>query len=193
MVGIWFLHSKQEVKPRGPSPLIRRQRVFEQTQEEAISEKQSTKVSRDLSFGWTGFFAFACLLMFLSVMLRDAGVFMPENKTISNVITEQYLHRLTSNNIGYIKSGSGSVLHGGSVSAHKERLGIINVPYRSWGYKAPAYTPHAHIIVHSDRIEVRYRPDMNNPLYDEVGKISGVIDFTLREYEREREVMDTWE
>ena len=95
-------------------------------------------------------------------------------------MTERYLVQLKENGIGHINSGLDFSSHyAGHVTVFEEHRILPALPFHSSRYQLSSNTPESSIIVHDDRVEVRYNPDKNSPLAAETKKISDVIDFAL--------------
>lgn len=139
------------------------------------------------------FVLFFILPLLVYPVLRDMGLTIPSNEKVNKEITNKYFDELSKINIGYIKSGSGSVFHGGSVSAYKKYSLMPSRPDGSWDYLAPAYTPHAHIIVLNNQIEVKFSPESGNSFDKEIKRISDVIEFFLAKHKEKEYVEYTWQ
>ena len=103
-----------------------------------------------------------------------------EDEQIGKIITESYLVKLKENGIGHIKSGVDFSSHyTGHVTGFKEHSVLPYFSFHSWKYQLNSNTPESNIIVHDQRVEVRYNQDKDSTLEKEVRKISDVIDFAL--------------
>ncbi len=132
-------------------------------------------------------------LMFLMPYLRDTGYSIPVNEKLSLVLTERFHSSLSDRGIGYLKSGSGSMIHGGSVSIYPSYEGLApQAPMASWDYSAPAYTPHMHAIVQKDGIEIRYKADTSNPFEEELKKLERIIQYAIDQQDKSLDISNSW-
>lgn len=162
-----------------------------ETIERTATGEKKLSVNVMLHFLWIVPFAY---FLFVMPLLRDSGVRLGVSEKLTSDITNKFGAELKSAEIGYIRSGSGSLFHGGSVSAYGEYKGLIpSKPIGSWDYAAPADTPHVHIIANAARYEVRMDADDSKPYSNVLSDVSKVIEFALSNTQSQRATSRTWQ
>jgi hypothetical protein len=149
---------------------------------------------RCMANGAAIFFALVTVISLGYAIARDSGVIVPVNDKLSSDLTAEFFNAFHDTGIGYIRSGSGSIAHGGTVSVYGSYEGLQpQLPLAGFDYRAPAFTPHAHFIIHEKRIEVRYNPDTSIPYSQTLTELSSVLDFALSKYRAYLENKRSWQ
>lgn len=115
----------------------------------------------------------------------------PIHKKLSEDISKRYLQKLnTVKDFKYIRS-TGL----GWITIYKELDGSTQKSYiASWNNGGlSSKTPEAHIVVHSDKIDVHYEPNTDVLFKTESGRIAKVIDFAISEHRKNRLITASWE